>query len=176
MGCAGQPSPHSSRHTHLYSQSWLPLRGTHWYSSACCCGTRICSSTTYPSWTKQYEGGILKYGKERKNKHNISRQRHRDSQKTDLGQNTRRIFSKTIWQRKQSPISLESTSKPLGLTQPRGPSRPRAPHALSRQNEAARRRALRPAHVKALPLVGAIADAGLQKAEGACRAEKRGTN
>lgn len=43
-------------------------------------------------------------------------------------------------------------------------------HLRRRDDEAAGGRAPRPAHVEALPLVGAIADAGLQVAQGACGA------
>lgn len=62
------------------------------------------------------------------------------------------------------------------LTGPHGQQRPlnfrppphNALHLRRRDDEAAGGRAPRPAHVEALPLVGAIADAGLQVAQGAC--------
>lgn len=65
------------------------------------------------------------------------------------------------------------------LTGPHGQQRPlnfrpppphNALHLRRRDDEAAGGRAPRPAHVEALPLVGAIADAGLQVAQGACGA------
>lgn len=56
-------------------------------------------------------------------------------------------------------------------------SPPAAPalHLQRREDEAAGSGALRPAHVEALPFVGAIADAGFEEAEGACGAEQSGT-
>lgn len=57
----------------------------------------------------------------------------------------------------------------------RHPSAAPALHLRRWEDEAAGSGALRPAHVEALPFVGAIADARFQEAEGPCETEKNGT-